>query len=58
MVSRRIFTESMGKKKESEITVDVEREIGKVSRYMFGQNLEPATCGKLVWPAESSGLLR
>ena len=34
----------------SEITVDLEREVGKVSRFMFGQNLEPATCGKLVWP--------
>ena len=46
------MTESEHNKKtaSSEITVDLEREIGKVSRFMFGQNLEPATCGKLVWP--------
>jgi len=31
------------------IVVDADRVLGPISPYIFGQNLEPATCKKLVW---------
>jgi alpha-N-arabinofuranosidase len=42
-----------GKKQEREVTteiiIDGERQIGRISPFIFGQNLEPATCKKITW---------